>query len=49
MRLRVYVHEEPNKAQRHVPIWEIDHIRLEIVWPLINWETVQTQAENINK
>ena len=26
-----------------------NRIRLEIVWLLINWGTVQTQAENINK
>ena len=36
-----YVHEEPNKVQRHVPIWATVYALIGIVWLLINWETVQ--------
>ena len=43
VRLRAYVHEEPNKVQRHEPG---NRIRLEIVWLLINWETLQNQVKN---
>ena len=44
VRLRAYVHGEPNKVQQTCTYMG-NRIRLEIVWLRINRETVQTQAK----